>query len=181
MIFASAAPMHVVRPQPLCASRSDVQREADKIRRSLEYRPGDDISAVVARLGGRINFRSFWETLTSEDGSIVIRGPRDFDIYLSDATSPRRDRFTIAHELGHYFLHFARQRATMPEGSIMVAQRSATGREETEAHWFAAEFLMPAQEFKKAWLDYDHNVPALASHFDVSTHAVEVRVSSLGL
>jgi Zn-dependent peptidase ImmA (M78 family) len=181
MIFGSAASMQIVRPLPLCASRSDVQREADKIRKSLGYEPGDDVSAVVARLGGRIVVRSFWETMTSEDGSIVIRGPKDFDIYLSDATSPRRDRFTIAHELGHYFLHFARQRTSMPPGSVMVAQRSATGREETEAHWFAAEFLMPAQEFKRAWLAYDRSVSTLAHHFEVSTHAVEVRVSSLGL
>jgi hypothetical protein len=171
----------VVHPVPLNASRASIQSEADKVRRSLGYKPGDDLAAVVQSLGGRIAYRSFWDALTSEDGSIVIRAPGEFEIFLSDATSPRRDRFTIAHELGHYFLHYPRQRGSIPPGAVMIGRRSATGREETEAHWFAAEFLMPSADFTKAWRESRRSLATVATLFDVSTHAAQVRVRSLGL
>jgi Zn-dependent peptidase ImmA (M78 family) len=177
----------IVRPKPLHASRPKIRQAADHVRRAIQaalrHKPDTklDLNKVVDHLGGQIRYRSFLETLTSEDGAIEIRGPRSFVIYLSNATSPRRDRFTIAHELGHYFLHFPQQRDEMSQGKVMVGRRSGAGREETEAHWFAAEFLMPADDFQRAWKKYGGNLSAVAETFDVSTHAAEVRASSLGL
>jgi Zn-dependent peptidase ImmA (M78 family) len=172
----------VVRPKPLNENREFIRRAAEEVRVALGYASNAklDLETVVLQLGGRIRYRNFWEDLT-KDGSIEIRGPGDFDIFLSDATSPKRDRFTIAHELGHYFLHYPQQQAEMVPGAVMVGQRSSTGREETEAHWFAAELLMPASEFQRAWREVKGSLPVIADKFNVSTHAVAVRASSLGL
>lgn len=87
-------------------------------------------------------------------------------------TSPERDRFSIAHELGHYFLHFRMTK------QAMVAQRFGSTREEWEANWFAAGFLMPAAEFHE---HYHAGFPALARHCRVSIAAARARANALGL
>ena len=40
-----------------------------------------------------------------EDGSIYVHDDNALDIILPNFVWPTRNRFTIAHELGHYFLH----------------------------------------------------------------------------
>jgi Zn-dependent peptidase ImmA (M78 family) len=93
-----------------------------------------------------------------ESGSIVARATGDFTVYLSRHTSSKRDRFTIAHELGHLLLHFQAIKKMSPN-AIMRATRNVDKndpdqeRAEWEANWFAAAFLMPAEEFKAAYRD----------------------------
>ena len=82
--------------------------------------------------------------LDFHSGAIYVHGRGDFDIVLPQFTSPLRDRFTIGHELGHYFLH-SRQ-GERP----LVAYRQGSGRLEWEANWFAAGLLMPKDEFLRA-------------------------------
>lgn len=169
-----------VAPRALNMSRQAIETHAETVRRQLGYDPGQDLVPVVSRLGGKISIRNLWNP-APEDGSIVIRGAGDFEIILSDATSTRRDRFTIAHELGHYFLHFASQLNEVSGGCPMVALRFATGRAETEAHWFAAQFLMPEAEFRAAWNAFHGHEGAVATKFQVSLQAASVRAQALGL
>ncbi|MBF0446874.1 MAG: ImmA/IrrE family metallo-endopeptidase [Magnetococcales bacterium] len=64
--------------------------------------------------------------------------------------SKRRIRFTLAHEFGHYLLH----RRSHPEGfqcalsEIPLHDRQMT-RLEQEADTFAANFLMPIEDFQR--------------------------------
>ncbi|HEY7373810.1 MAG TPA: ImmA/IrrE family metallo-endopeptidase [Polyangia bacterium] len=169
-----------VAPRALNISRQAIEAHAEKVRRQLGYQPGQDLVTLVNRLGGKISIRNLWNH-TPEDGSIIIRGAGEFEIVLSDATSPRRDRFTIAHELGHYFLHFASQLSEVGDGRPMVAQRFATGRAETEAHWFAAQFLMPEVEFRSSWQEFGGHEGAVAMRFQVSLQAASVRAQALNL
>lgn len=73
-------------------------------------------------------------------------GQWKWSIVVNAAHADVRQRFTVAHELGHLLMH----RYTMPhaDGKFVVHFRnakSATGsdREEIEANRFAAELLMP--------------------------------------
>ncbi|WP_245443046.1 ImmA/IrrE family metallo-endopeptidase [Methylobacterium terrae] len=97
-----------------------------------------------------------------------------------------RDRFTIAHELGHLFLHYAMIVRNFP-GAMMIATRwvkednDDLKRAEWEANWFAAAFLMPAAKFKKCLEENDGHVNVVAVQFGVSPKAAEVRAQSLGL
>lgn len=129
-----------------------------------------DVQEFVLRLGGRISYGDSPE-------SLHVNAPGDFTIFLPKLTSSRRDRFTIAHELGHYFLHFVHPRRE-PPASFGRGERNTA---ETQANVFASSLLMPAASFETAWTRSGGDVYRLASQFEVSPAAVEVRAQVLGL
>lgn len=74
--------------------------------------------------------------LTDPDGKfIMIRE----DVYESAIKGEGRARFTIAHELGHYFLHTGIPLMRCGKGDGVAAYRKS----EPQANQFAAELLMP--------------------------------------
>jgi len=167
--------------EPLEASgltQSQIAEVAKQIRRQLVakfgFRDGEDVYQVVERLGGQIAYDDVVDDRT-DHGSIEVRGVCDFTIYLPEQTPERRDRFTIAHELGHYFLH-------AKQGKVPgVAFRSLKyQRQEWEANWFAASLLMPAEEFMQAY-ERERDPSVLASAFGVSVAAARVRIEALNL
>lgn len=98
-------------------------------------------------------------------------------IIVNDNDWNTRARFTIAHELGHYFLHLANE-----DNKLITSFRRDQSPRETEANKFAAELLMPEKLIR-----YEYNqlvIPvsdSLAEIFDVSKQAMKVRLESLGL
>lgn len=92
-------------------------------------------------------------------------------------TSNRRDRFTIAHELGHYFLHYLEPEVDGPR----TFGRGERNRAETQANIFAAALLMPTEFFRQAHKRFGNDWWTLAEIFGVSPKAAEVRAQVLGL
>jgi Zn-dependent peptidase ImmA (M78 family) len=132
-------------------------------------------------MGGTIHTQNLLDFNRIPSGSIRVYGPARFDIFLASHTGPARDRFTIAHELGHYVLHYlyARQNGAQIEG--LEAQRYGTGRVEWEANWFAAGFLMPADAFSERYRALNGSIPLLADEFGVSVEAARIRAQFVGL
>lgn len=102
-------------------------------------------------------------------------------ILVNHADSYNRKRFTIAHELGHFFLHLAGQDDT----GFIDMYRTINGRGnksqlETEANAFAAAILMDDIMVKSLWTDLS-SVQSLAEIFGVSYEAMGYRLSNLGL
>lgn len=122
-------------------------------------------------------------------------GQRKWSIVVNDGHAEVRQRFTLAHELGHLLLH----RYTTPhaDGKFVVRFRnakSATGsdREEIEANQFAAELLMPERlvlgHATRLGLDLGGDadpeadaaaLARLAKRFRVSVQAMSLRVANL--
>lgn len=133
------------------------------------YRDGwADIDGLVSRLGGEVKFAESGE-------SLHIRDAGDFTIFVPQFTSKSRDRFTIAHELGHYFLHY-RYANLVGEATFY---RGARSRPETEANVFAAALLMPAGEFERVWRLNNGDEWEAARHFGVSPIAAQTRAKVL--
>lgn len=126
-----------------------------------------DIHEFVNDLGGNINCFDI-DTLSQCSGSIYIHKSADFDIILPSYTSRLRDKFTLAHEMGHYFLHFKK------DTEHKKAKRSGSGPIEWEANWFAAGLLMPQDLIEKKHLT---SASSLAYFFDVSLEAAAVRLA----
>ena len=99
-----------------------------------------------------------------------------------------RQRFSIAHELGHLVLH---EPAFQIDEHAFVSFRnskssSASDPHEIEANQFAAALLMP-EPLLRACVDelgenpdVEESIRRLAQRFDVSTHAMTIRLTSLG-
>ncbi|WP_082684412.1 ImmA/IrrE family metallo-endopeptidase [Aureimonas ureilytica] len=176
----------VRKPIPSSLSKAAVQEFAENAARNLGFKPGDAIEPLIEKLGGRIVFYTPVDELTGIPESISVEPSGKFTIYLTSLTSAKRDRFTIAHELGHYLLHYPLV-ANRWHGSRMVATRwvdesdDQQRRGEWEANWFAASFLMPAKAFQDAVRIYEGNLSVVALMFGVSEKAAEVRARSLEL
>lgn len=129
-----------------------------------------DVHQLVADLGGWVETRAGGE-------SLKVDRTGKFAIFLPQFTSQMRDRFTIAHELGHYFLHYRYPKLDGPK----VYARGGRNRAETEANVFAAALLMPAAPFEQKWSSYHRDAWKVAGHFGVSPAAARVRAEVLGL
>lgn len=150
-------------------TRESTEQVGTHVAKELGYSPASELPALVEQLGGTIQYVDIplYEQ-TNRSGSILVHGTCDFTIILPKFSSRLRDRFSIAHELGHYFLH-------SDQGTIPIwAERFGSTRPEWEANWFAAGFLMPRAEFL-AELSSDKNIEQVARTFDVSVQAAEVR------
>lgn len=113
-------------------------------------------------------------------------------IGINAAHHPRRQRFTLAHEIGHVRLHPGRPLTV--DSSIRVDFRDgvsslATDSEEIEANAFGAALLMPATAVRAQVRALHDNgqrsrerlVADLSAIFDVSIEAMGYRLINLGL
>ena len=101
-------------------------------------------------------------------------------MYVNRDDSPRRQNFTIAHELGHWTL------GHQPEDyDAMFRQTNEEKRYnpiEKEANCFAANLLMPVRFFVRLAAQYpDFSVTDMRKLFGVSEDAFKSRIQFLRL
>ncbi len=170
-------------PKALGASKAGIEKFAEDLAKKIGFGPGDSIEELVQKSGGKlvVGTSGFGD---KDSGSIVAREVNDFEIFVSRHTSLKRDRFTIAHEIGHLLLHFKAIK-DQNEAAVMRATRYVDPedqdqqRAEWEANWFAAAFLMPSEDFFKA---FDEGGLSMAAEVcGVSHVAAEIRAKRLGL
>ncbi|WP_285061970.1 ImmA/IrrE family metallo-endopeptidase [Frigoribacterium sp. ME-P-080] len=134
-------------------------------------------------IANRIDVEVVRAGLKDKVSGLLVRedGASETKIFLNKADSPRRQRFTCAHELGHLA-----SRSDKPDEKLGFVDsrdelaRAGTDPDEIFANAFAAELLMPGAAVRKWWAD-GMSVLRIARIFDVSTEAMDVRLSSLGL
>lgn len=159
------------RIQPVNIRKQAIEDYASQVASIASFKPGQSFVPLIKTFGGSLHQQHMDEWL-GEDGSIFVHAPNDFDILIPYYTSPRRNRFTVAHELGHYFLHS--QQGAIP----VIAHRRGSGRIESEANWFAAGLLMPRDAFTEQW-NRLRSIELVAEFFDVSVDAARVRKESV--
>jgi len=173
-------------PKPINAAKHAINDFAERLAAQFSFAPGDPIEPLVRRLGGHVVVKNPVAFTGQKPESIIVRSASDFTIFVPGMTSIERDRFTIAHELGHLFLHFPAFSQANP-GVDMVATRwvdesdKDQQRAEWEANWFAAGFIMPSSAFKAVYGETGGDVRALAVRFGVSQSAAEIRAKTFGL
>lgn len=153
----------------ICDYAERVANEYSALRKGDEL----DVHDLVAHLGGRVVAADSF--IASE--ALTVRAHRDFTVHIPMLTSHRRDRFTIAHELGHYFLHYLYPGTSAPT----TFARGGRDLAETQANYFAAALLMPSAPFTAAWRAAGGDEWAVADRFGVSASAASVRAQSLGI
>lgn len=125
----------------------------------------DDISGLIRRINGKT------------------------EILVNENHHYNRQRYTIAHELGHFVLHFpvmdsaaefVDQRIDLYRQQWDTKDKPSSKREEIQANMFAAELLMPVSLVKDAY-QASSDIVRLARLFMVSPNAMRNRIANLGL
>lgn len=136
-----------------------------------------DLQAVAARLGLRIISS---RELPSNVSGLLLKDPSfgtesGFVIMVNAKEPARRQRFTAAHEIGHFVLH-KDSIGDRLEDSYLLRSPGMSNRQEVEANRFAADLLMPMSkvvEQMNAGLD---TTKQLANAFGVSEIAMGIRL-----
>ncbi|WP_433081606.1 ImmA/IrrE family metallo-endopeptidase [Dactylosporangium sp. CA-052675] len=147
--------------------------------------PVEKIAVASGAMIARNHFSGNQSGFALRQGSMRIIG-------VNTTTSPRRQRFTIGHELGHLELHVAKSLIVDHSYVFNRDEVSSLGtdREEVEANGFAAALLMPRQLIvselqkelhKAAFSSRDELIGRLARAFDVSNEAMGYRLINLSI
>jgi Zn-dependent peptidase ImmA (M78 family) len=125
-------------------------------------------------------------------GAIIFLKEVDrFRILINKEKPKTRQNFTIAHELGHYFLHqeTLREQELIADGENNVDNTAGilfrpdvaeSTKLEIEANNFAASLIMPSDLIKRSW-EKINDIEELAGVFHVSPTAMSIRLEKLKL
>jgi Zn-dependent peptidase ImmA (M78 family) len=171
-------------------SQRTARYEAEALARTAGFaKPPVDVRLIAQRLGLTIVSLDLGEDVS---GLLLSKGDSTV-IAVQHGDNEKRQRFTIAHEIGHFYLrhqftpgehvHVDRGHAVTPRNS-----RSSTGVDpkEIEANQFAACLLMPSAlisaKIKTLGVKQlrDFHITGLADEFKVSEQAMTIRLSTLG-
>lgn len=150
-----------------------------------------DLERVLTAAGIKAEAADLGEDVS---GLLAIHRGKGIIAY-SEGQSRQRQRFTIAHELGHFMLHSAGgEDMVFLDKDFIVKYRSNKAytetemRQEQEANTFAASLLMPKDlifnelskpEIQK--LAENDLIETLAQLFEVSVPAMTFRLSNLNI
>lgn len=119
-------------------------------------------------------------------GLLALRGGEG-QIYVEVNDTPNRKRFTVAHEIAHYLLHFRDQDVEHVDDADSfrtvadpTSEWTPERRREWEANYFAAALLMPERAVREA-VARKLSLSTLADYFQVSDRAMAIRLADLGL
>jgi Zn-dependent peptidase ImmA (M78 family) len=142
------------------------------------------VEKLAALLHAEIVLQSFSGEISgivhrNKDGSAVIG--------VNTSHSIQRQRFTIAHEIGHLLLHADENLhvdKNFPIGLRNETSSEAVNENEIEANQFAAALLMPVQLLAKdikplVGSDVLIAIHKLARKYGVSEQAMSIRLSAL--
>lgn len=98
-------------------------------------------------------------------------------IGINDNQHPKRQRFTLAHEIGHYVLE---HKIMNTDDLVDDSNTDTSSPIEREANYFASCLLMP-RELVEQNIKGTREIDELARKFNVSEQAMTIRVLELGL
>jgi len=151
-----------------------------------------DVEAVAETLGLQVFVEAYDGStsgvlISEEDGTRLIG--------INEGQPKTRQRFTIAHEIGHATMHLLDTHSVFVDQPRQVLFRDgrstlATDRREIEANTFAAELLMPAVAIREYFGTHltevnierpERIVDLMAKQFEVSPQAMSYRLINLHL
>ena len=143
------------------------------------------VELVARHLGAEIRYSPFDGKLA---GMLVRRDEGPAVIGVNSAHHINRQRFTIAHECAHFYLHTGRDVYIDRTFRVNVNRRDerstqAVDPDEIEANRFAAELLMPYNLILNDIIEFDieddEDLEELAAKYRVSVQALTYRINNL--
>lgn len=166
------------------SSLSAIKHLAESI--ALDY---EETITPIEKIIQEEELQIFYDSYGDTFDGMTIYDPSGFYIHVNVFRGNRQDstraRFTIAHELGHYFIN--NHRIGLMKGyltpHISRLNEDSHSKIEREADYFASCLLMPEDRFKKFVLrkKFDYALlEATAAHFNTSITATAIRFAAIG-
>jgi hypothetical protein len=164
--------------------RREIEALAEAVLSSQKNRVPPRIETIVEQLGGQVSLLP----ATSQVDALVRKAGSTFEIHTKPQATTQK-RFSIAHELGHLFLHmgYIINETKWRQINVYIDEpyyRFGYNTEELEANEFAACLLMPREQFSMTYYEtvaQRKPIKALARKFEVSEEAARLRAKFLGL
>ncbi|AND41440.1 ImmA/IrrE family metallo-endopeptidase [Cytobacillus oceanisediminis] len=171
-------------------TKKKIEQKANELLKMFNI---DEVPIPLDKIAEGLKISIQEEKLEGDLSGVLIRDSDKTVIGVNSKHLPNRQRFTIAHEIGHFILH---------EGNPIHIDRTfrvnfrdknsslANSIEEIEANAFAAALLMPEKKLKqfynkklKEGIDFEHSdeLDSIAETFQVSKQALMIRLFKLGL
>jgi Zn-dependent peptidase ImmA (M78 family) len=172
------------------------EKKAYKLREDFNI---DQIPIPVEEIAKQLDIKISYEPFEGDlsVSGLLYRDDSHTIIGVNSNESNKRQRFTIAHEIGHFILHEGEQ--LYLDRNFKVNFRDSVSSQgsktvEIEANAFAASLLMPEELVREIYettisggvdpfSDDDHSeeVALIAKLFNVSQTAMLIRLGKLGL
>jgi len=143
-------------------------------------KPPVDVKKIAKDEGIKVGSAPLPERLA---GFIHRRVDESTVIVVKEGLGAYDQRWVIAHELGHYFLHGGEYHITPNKFLKRQTENSFSGLnlEEVEANQFADELLMPENMIHDLVMARENiEVGRLANIFDVNQERMAIRLGALG-
>lgn len=101
-------------------------------------------------------------------------GDSGFAIEVNASHHENRRRFTIAHEIAHYVLHYNDIGDGLYDDALY--RSGLSNYKEVQANQWASRILMPDHLVRQAIMQFGENVVELARVFGVSTTAMSIKL-----
>jgi Zn-dependent peptidase ImmA (M78 family) len=165
--------------------------QAEKLIEQLRIKkPPVDVERIAQTLGLQITEADLGIGVSG----LLVTNAKTAHIVIQEKDAKVRKRFTISHEIGHFYLRHqfeSGEHVHVDKGNF-ISQRgpqAATGIDpkEIEANQFAACLLMPSKMVQERVASLggspllDGEVSQLAEEFEVSDQAMTIRLTTLDL
>lgn len=165
------------------AKKGAESRVSEILKRFGITEPPVPAENIARGLGAQITYEPF----EGEISGMLLRDQDTLVIGVNSRHAPTRQRFTVAHEIGHILIHEGRP--VFIDRFVRVNFRDGeSSTEEREANAFAAELLMPhdliisaadSVLLKRPEYTPEKLVRVLARQFEVSLAAMQYRLINL--
>jgi Zn-dependent peptidase ImmA (M78 family) len=167
------------------------RRGAEALIERLSIRSAPvDVNFVARSLGLQIVYNDLGDDISG----LLVTHDGNSSICVRESEPVARQRFTIAHEIGHFVMRHQFEEdghVHVDEGWKVTARSSAqvagADPKEVEANQFAAALLMPSELLQQRAIRFgerqlrEEHVTELAREFKVSEQAMALRLAALHL
>lgn len=163
-----------------------IEREVRQLLIEADVKgPPVPVKKLARMKGAKIRYEPYEDDNQELSGVLFREGDKKI-IGVNSLHAPVRQRFTIAHEIGHLLLHTDDD--LFVDGTVQAfsrdqKSRQATDRKEIDANQFAAALLMPkqflAERIQEGRTVNLSRLYELAEEFRVSAEAMTFRLSNL--
>lgn len=165
--------------------------KAEAVRRAKEFHAthfqDPNAPADLEQVAHSLGITVLRHSLEDDDSGVLLVKDGKAVVILNSKHHENRQRFSLAHELAHFYLHRQEGLEVFHRDQISTL---GTKKIEVEANAFAAELLMP-EESLKAWTaskefdplddNIDNIIAQKAKELGVSQQALNIRLERLGL